>query len=254
MTGDLSEPAQRAAQQTYEAAARLDEQAAAELDRAAAHCRVAATHFQGAEVPRGAAHAWAALGISARQNCGWRNRLVPTASRRASRACVEDHLRAVTGGTDGSRCRGLGSPQSSREVPAETQRSPPEPARGMGTQRKDRCSGVRRPRGVAGNRGPVWPLEVPLRDAVAHRLRPVGISAQARSVMAGAGLGLSRPGTLMGRPSPNEPAAVVHRRSVKGKLAALVPSGPLTLGRWCARRSSRARASCWLASRAVLGR
>jgi hypothetical protein len=52
-------------------------------------------------------------GISARQNCGWRNRLVPTASRRASRACVEDHLRPVTGGTYGSRCRRLGSPQSS---------------------------------------------------------------------------------------------------------------------------------------------
>jgi hypothetical protein len=47
-------------------------------------------------------------GISARQNCGRRNRLVPTASRRASRACAEDHLRAVTGGTYGSRCRRLG--------------------------------------------------------------------------------------------------------------------------------------------------
>jgi hypothetical protein len=62
MTGDLSEPAHGAAQQAYEAAARLYEQAAAELDRAVAHCRVAATHFRGAEVPRGAAHAWAALG------------------------------------------------------------------------------------------------------------------------------------------------------------------------------------------------
>jgi hypothetical protein len=181
MTGDLSEPAQRAAQQTYEAAARLDEQAAAELDRAAAHCRVAATHFRGAEVPRGAAHAWAALGISARQNCGWRNRLVPTASRRASRACVEDHLRAVTGGTDGSRCRGLGSPQSSREVPAETQRSPPEPARGWGHSGRIGVRGSGDLGGSPGTGGPVWPLEVPLRDAVAHRLRPVGISAQARS-------------------------------------------------------------------------
>jgi hypothetical protein len=85
MTGDLSEPAHGASQQAYEAAARLYEQAAAELDQAAAHCRVAATHFRGAEVPRGAAHAWAALGISARQNCGWRSRLVPTGSRRASR-------------------------------------------------------------------------------------------------------------------------------------------------------------------------
>jgi transcriptional regulator with XRE-family HTH domain len=34
-----------------------DEQAPAELDQAAAHCRVAATHFRGAEVPRGAEHA-----------------------------------------------------------------------------------------------------------------------------------------------------------------------------------------------------
>jgi hypothetical protein len=68
--------------------------------------------------------------------------------------------------------------------------------------------------------GPVWPLEVPLRGAVAHRLRPVGIS----------GLAFWVPGTLIGRPSPNEPAPVVHRASVKGKLAALVPSGPLTVG------------------------
>jgi hypothetical protein len=115
--------------------------------------------------------------------------------------------------------------------------------------------GVRRPRGWSpGAEGPVWPLEVPLRGAVAHRLRPVGISDQARSVTAGAGLAFRVPGTLIGRPSPNEPAAVVHRVSVKGKLAALVPSGPLTGGRWCARESSRARASCWLASRAVRGR
>jgi L-lactate utilization protein LutC len=95
MTGDLSEPAHGAAQQAYEAAARLYEQAAAELDQAAAHCRVAATHFRGAEVPRGAAHAWAALGISARQNCGWRNRLVPTASRRASRVCFKSHSHSL---------------------------------------------------------------------------------------------------------------------------------------------------------------
>jgi len=52
--------------------------------------------------------------------------------------------------------------------------------RGMAIQRKDRGSGVRRPRG--GRRepgGPVWPLEVPVRGAVAHRLRSVGISARA---------------------------------------------------------------------------
>ena len=63
------------------------------------------------------------------------------------RACVEDHLRPVTGGTDRSRCRRLGSPQSSREVPAETQEEPAGTGRGTGTQRKDRWSGGRRPRG-----------------------------------------------------------------------------------------------------------
>jgi hypothetical protein len=61
VTGDVPEPDQGAAQQAYEAAARLYDEAAAELDRASAHCRVAATQFRGAEVPRGAAHAWAAL-------------------------------------------------------------------------------------------------------------------------------------------------------------------------------------------------
>jgi hypothetical protein len=65
---------------------------------------------------------------------------------------------------------------------------------------------------VAGNRGgPVWPLEVPLRGAVAHRLRPVGISAQARSVTAGAGLAFRVAGTLIGRPSPNQqPSCTVY--------------------------------------------
>jgi hypothetical protein len=47
MTGDLAGPDQRAAQQAYEAAARLYEQAAPELDRAAAHCRVAAPISEG---------------------------------------------------------------------------------------------------------------------------------------------------------------------------------------------------------------
>ena len=111
------------------------------------------------------------------------------------RACVEDHLRPVTGGTDDSPCRRLGSPQSSQEVPAETQRSPPEPAGGRGHSGR---IGVREGSGdLGGGRrqpgGPVWPLEVPVRDAVAHRPRPVGISAQARSVTAGAGLAFGYP-------------------------------------------------------------
>jgi hypothetical protein len=41
-----------------------------------------------------------------------------------ARTCDVDHLRPVTGGTYGSRCRRLRSPASSREVPAETQEGP----------------------------------------------------------------------------------------------------------------------------------
>jgi len=45
-----------------ETAARLFEDAAGELDLAAKHCRTAASHLRAHEVPRGAAHAWAAHG------------------------------------------------------------------------------------------------------------------------------------------------------------------------------------------------
>ena len=45
-----------------EATAKLYDEAARELDRAARHCEVAARHFRNGEVPRGAAHAWAARG------------------------------------------------------------------------------------------------------------------------------------------------------------------------------------------------
>jgi hypothetical protein len=48
--------------ETLEAAAQLYDEAAAELDQAARHCEVAAQHFRNKEVPRGAAHAWAARG------------------------------------------------------------------------------------------------------------------------------------------------------------------------------------------------
>jgi hypothetical protein len=44
-----------------EAARKLDV-ASAQLERASSHCRVAARHFRNGEVPRGAAHAWAAFG------------------------------------------------------------------------------------------------------------------------------------------------------------------------------------------------
>jgi hypothetical protein len=50
------------ASEDLEAAARLLDEAAEELDQAAAHCRTAATHMRAGEVPRGAAHAWAAFG------------------------------------------------------------------------------------------------------------------------------------------------------------------------------------------------
>ncbi len=45
-----------------ESAAGLYDGAATELEAAAKHCRTAARHFRNGEVPRGAAHAWAAPG------------------------------------------------------------------------------------------------------------------------------------------------------------------------------------------------
>ncbi|HSB39145.1 MAG TPA: hypothetical protein VLD13_08665 [Gaiellaceae bacterium] len=51
-----------AVNENLEAAARLFDVAADELMRAAKHCRTAATHMRAGEVPRGGAHAWAALG------------------------------------------------------------------------------------------------------------------------------------------------------------------------------------------------
>jgi hypothetical protein len=50
------------ANEDLEAAARLFEAAAEELEQATAHCRTAAAHMRAREVPRGAAHAWAAFG------------------------------------------------------------------------------------------------------------------------------------------------------------------------------------------------
>jgi hypothetical protein len=48
--------------ESFEESAQMYDRAAEELERAAAHCRTAARHFRGREVPRGAAHAWAARG------------------------------------------------------------------------------------------------------------------------------------------------------------------------------------------------
>ena len=50
------------ANEDLETAARLFDDAAEELDLAARHCRTAASHLRDREVPRGAAHAWAAHG------------------------------------------------------------------------------------------------------------------------------------------------------------------------------------------------
>jgi hypothetical protein len=50
------------ADENLEIAATLYETAADELEQAARHCRTAARHFREREVPRGAAHAWAAFG------------------------------------------------------------------------------------------------------------------------------------------------------------------------------------------------
>ena len=50
------------ANEDLEAAAALFDRAAEELDQAARHCRTAAGHMRQREVPRGAAHAWAAHG------------------------------------------------------------------------------------------------------------------------------------------------------------------------------------------------
>jgi hypothetical protein len=47
---------------TLESTAQLYDETAAELELAARHCRTAAEHFRNNQVPRGAAHAWAALG------------------------------------------------------------------------------------------------------------------------------------------------------------------------------------------------
>ncbi|HKG43497.1 MAG TPA: hypothetical protein VKB10_04570 [Gaiellaceae bacterium] len=45
-----------------ETAAQLFDRAAEELEQAAKHCRTAGGHLRARAVPRGAAHAWAAIG------------------------------------------------------------------------------------------------------------------------------------------------------------------------------------------------
>jgi hypothetical protein len=68
-----------------EEAARLYDEAADELERAAAHCKVAARHFREGVVPRGAAHAWAAVGHMREAE----GRLDEQAKTHASRSTVD---------------------------------------------------------------------------------------------------------------------------------------------------------------------
>ena len=72
----------------YEEAARLYQTAAHELEQAAAHCRTAAGHFTDGEVPRAAAHAWAARGyvLEAQQRSTSRRASTPAAPLRERQA------------------------------------------------------------------------------------------------------------------------------------------------------------------------
>jgi hypothetical protein len=215
----------------HKAAARLYDQAAAELDQAAAHCRVAAIHFRGAEGPRERRAPGRRWGISARQNCGWRSRLVPTASRRASRALCRRsppagarwHIRQPVLAARFTAVLSRGS-SGDIEEPAGT-------GKGTGTQRKDRCS-------AGGPETSGWSPGTGGSDLAAGGAaqgRGCPPPATRRHLCPGplrhgrSGPGLSRTRHAH-RPALPKPAAVVHRRSVKGTLAALVPSGPLRWG------------------------
>ena len=123
-----------------------------------------------------------------------------------ARTCDVDHLRPVTGGTYGSRCRRLRSPASSREVPAETQEGPAGTGRGWGH------SGRIGVRGSGDLRR--WSPRTGGSDLAAGRAgrgcgrpRPVGISDQARSVTVDGCRVPAMGGRLgSGPPSPPPPA------------------------------------------------
>src|SRR5215211_1558903 len=156
----------------------------------------------------------------------------PTRSRRltGSRACVGDHLHPVTGGTYDSRWRRLGSPQSSPEVPAETQEGPAGTGTGWGHSGR---IGVRGPETFGGGRRepgvPVWPLEVPVQERGRPPPRPVGISGQARSVTAGAGLAFR--GRLAGAPRPLRAAGIARPGNGQaGQPRAEGPKGRVDVG------------------------
>jgi hypothetical protein len=160
----------------------------------------------------------------------------------------------VTGGTDRSRCRRLGSPQSSREVPAETQEEPAGTGRGTGDTAKgsgfggsgDLGGGRREPEGsglAAGGAGQGRGRPPP---ATRRHLGP-GPLRHGRS-----GPGLSRPGTPIGRPPRTSTRRAPCIRQGQARCAR--PFATHDAGAAVRSGSSRARPSCWLASRAVLGR
>ncbi|HLK16340.1 MAG TPA: hypothetical protein VKT78_16155 [Fimbriimonadaceae bacterium] len=62
MTAEISGYRPAMSEQPLEDAALIYEAAAEQLERAAGHCRTAAKHFREREIPRAAAHAWAAFG------------------------------------------------------------------------------------------------------------------------------------------------------------------------------------------------
>jgi hypothetical protein len=252
MTGDLSEPAHGAAQQAYEAAARLYEQAAAELNQAAAHCRVAATHFRGAEVPRGAA------------------RLGGAGHLREAELRLEEQAR-----THRLKARLSGLCRRSPAAGDRWHRPQPAPAarftavlpRGSGGD----TGGARRHRqgdgdtaegsgfggpetsgGVAGNPG-----ESGLAAGGAAQGRGRPPPATPRHLGPGplrhgrSGPGLSRPGTRIGRPPRTSTRRAPCIRQGQARCAR--PFATHDGGAAVRSGSSRARPSCWLASRAVLG-
>jgi hypothetical protein len=226
--------------------AKLYEQAAAELDQAAAHRVAAATHSEGPRCPGGAAaHAWAALGH------------LREPELRLEEQARTHHLKTRLWGL----CR-RSPPAGDRwhirqPVPAArfTAVLPRGSSGDTGRARRHRqgdedtakgsvFGGSGDPGVVAGNRGARsgrWRCRSGTRSPTACD-PSASLPGPLRHGRSGPGLSRTRHAH---RPALPEPAAVVHRRSVN-------PSGILDGGPVVRSRSSRATASCWLASRAAL--
>jgi hypothetical protein len=195
-------------------------------------------------VPRGAAHAWAALGHlrEAELRLEEQARTTPQGAlqglcRRSPPAGDRWHIRQPVPAARFTAVLPRGS-RGDTEKPAGT-------GRGTGTQRKDRCPGGPATSGWSpgtGVRSGRWRCRSGTRsltvcDPSASLPRP----APSRSERAWPFAYPAR--ASVGLP---EPALVVHRAFVKGKLGALVPSGPLTVGRWFAQgRRGPGRAAGW---------